>query len=73
MKPKKKLKKHTLIKPVLGYTFLQEELMGKILEASRNINRSGLGDWVLMGTDAAEIYNSEISMGGFRIEGNSFV
>lgn len=72
MEPKKKIKKHHLTKP--EYTFNNEELMSRIMEAAQLIQRNslnGLADWVVMGGHPASNLNN-IVFGEWRIEDGSY-
>lgn len=82
MKPKKNIKKHTLVEPKWTINFSQEELMRRITEISNQIHRNttrGLGNWVLMGSDVARQFDEamrdyqNIQVGEWRVEDDTYI
>ncbi len=83
MEPKKKIKRHGLIKPKFEYT-TSEELISRINEASNRILRNsqrGIGDWVIVSSKIHNQFNEvlvdsdyqNVEFGDFRVEGNTYI
>lgn len=82
MEPKKNIKKHQLTEPKWEYTFTNNELLSRILQASNEIQRNtleGRANWVIFGSETARQFNEamrdyrDIEVGDWRIEDDRYV